>query len=53
MIDTIIEFLKKKLFFELNAFKYFIVMLIDNLVNLRFDQNFFDDFRNELHAIRN
>ena len=39
MIDTIIAFLKKKLFFELNAFKYFIVMLIDNFVDLRLDQN--------------
>ena len=53
MIDTATELLKKKLFFELNAFYYFIATLIDSSANLNFDHNFLDNFKNELYAIRN
>ena len=53
MIDTATKFLRKELFFELNAFYYFIVTLIDSSANLSFDYSFLDDFRNELYAVRN
>ena len=53
MIDTTTELLKEELFFELNVFYYFIVTLIDNSADLNFGHSFLDDFKNELHAVRN
>ena len=54
MLVSISEFLKNILLLNLNeVFHYSIIMLIDDSNDLRFEKNFLDDLKNELHAIQN
>ena len=53
MVDTATKLFREELLLELNAFYYFIATLADSSADLNFGHNFLDNFRNQLHAVRN